>query len=91
MAKQRAVILSKPCKVIVTLMDSYAFLWPMAQLMECNSGKGRLMFYSPGIQNLQQYPEARVLLDGIYRYMDSDGFVSKQEMEKEMFEALVQQ
>ena len=89
MAKQRAVILPKPCEAIVTVMDSYAFLRPMAQLLECTCGKGRLMFSSLGLQDLQQYPEARALLDAIYRYMDSDRFLPKQEMEMEVFEALV--
>ena len=91
MAKQRAVILPKPCEAIVTVMDSYAFLRPMAQLLECNCGKGRLMFSSMGLQDLQQYPEARALLDAIYRYMDSDRFVPKQTIEMEMFEVLVRQ
>lgn len=91
MAKQRAVILPKSCEAIITVMDSYAFLRPMAQLLECNCGKGKLMFSSMGLQDLQQYPEARALLDAIYRYMDSDRFVPKQRMEMEIFEALVQQ
>ena len=86
MAKQRAVILPKSCEAIVTVMDSYAFLRPMAQLLECNCGKGRLMFSSMGLQDLQQYPEARALLDAIYRYMDSDRFVPKQKIEMEIFE-----
>ena len=90
MAKQRAVILPKPCEAIVTVMDSYAFLRPMAQLLECSCGKGRLMFSSMGLQDLQQYPEARALLDAIYHYMDSDRFVPKQKMEMETLEALVQ-
>ena len=90
MAGQRAVILPKSCETIITVMDSYAFLRPMAQLLECTCGKGRLMFSSLGLQDLQQYPEARALLGAIYRYMDSDRFLPKQEMEMEVFEALVQ-
>lgn len=90
MAKQRAVILPKTCEAVVTVMDSYAFLRPMAQLLECNCGKGRLMFSSMGLQDLQQYPEARALLEAIYLYMDSDRFTPKQEVEAELFEALVQ-
>ena len=89
MAKQRAVILPKHCEAIVTVMDSYAFLRPMAQLLECNCGKGRLMFSSMGLQDLQQYPEARALLDAIYHYMDSDRFAPKQKIEMETLEALV--
>lgn len=85
------MILPRPCEAIVALMNSYAFLRPMAQLLKCNCGKGGLLFSSLGLQNLQQYSEARALMDAIYRYMDSDRFVPKQEMEKEMFEALAQQ
>ena len=88
MATQRAVILPKRCQAIVTEMDSYAFLRPMVQLMECNCGNGKLMFSSMGLQNLQQYPEARALLDAIYRYMDSERFVPAQRLEIEMFEEI---
>ena len=35
MAGQRAVILPQPMKAIITEMDSYAYMRPMIQLMEC--------------------------------------------------------
>lgn len=89
MAVQRAVILPKRCRAIVTEMDSYAFLRPMAQLMECRCGNGKLMFSSMGLQDLQQYPEARALLDSIYRYMDSDRFEPEQRLEMNFFEGIV--
>lgn len=75
MASQRAVILPeelKDIRPIVTLMDSYAYLRPMAQMLECRVGKGRLLFSSLGLHNLMQYPEARALQRAIYGYLRSD-------------------
>ena len=71
-ASQRAVILPEgmaDLHPIVTLMDSYAYLRPMAQLFECCVEKGRLLFSSLGLHNLQQYPEARSLQQAIYDYL----------------------
>jgi len=89
MASQRAVILPKRYEAIITEMDSYAFLRPMAQLLECRCGNGRLIFSAMGLQDLQQYPEARALLDAIYRYMESEKFAPEQEIGMEVFEQLV--
>lgn len=83
MASQRAVILPKPMKAIITEMDSYAYLKPMAQLLECRCGKGKLMLSSMGLQDLQRYPEARALLFSIYRYMASEQFAPEQEISPE--------
>ena len=91
MASQRAVILPRPYQAIVTQMDSYAFLRPMTQLLECRCGKGKLLFSTMGLQNLQEYPEARALLDSIYRYMDSPEFEPGQEIEWEVLETLVRE
>lgn len=89
MAVQRAVIMPKRCQAIVTEMDSYAFLRPMVQLMECRCGNGKLVFSSMGLQNLQQYPEARALLDSIYHYMESERFEPEQRVEMDVFERIV--
>lgn len=89
MAVQRAVILPERYEAIVTEMDSYAFLRPMAQLLECRCGNGRLLFSSFGLQDLQQYPEARALLAAIYRYMDSERFCPEQEIGPEIWDMLV--
>lgn len=85
MALQRAVILPKRCQAIVTEMDSYAFLRPMVQLMECRCGNGKRMFSTMGLQDLQQYLEARALLHSIYCYMDSDKFEPEQRVEMNVF------
>ena len=82
MASRRAVILPEALRglrPIVTLMDSYAYLRPMAQLLECRCGGGRLLFSSLGLHHLTQYPEARALLFSIYRYMGSEAFAPAQE------------
>lgn len=89
MASQRAVILPKRIQAIITEMDSYAYLRPMAQLFECRCGGGRLLFSSMGLQDLQQYPEARALLSSIYRYMAGEGFAPEQELDVETVASLV--
>ncbi|HBA47888.1 MAG TPA: hypothetical protein DCZ91_08840 [Lachnospiraceae bacterium] len=89
MATQRAVILPKQYEAIVTEMDSYAYLRPMAQLIECRCGNGKLLFSSMGLQDLQRYPEARALLDSIYRYMDSEEFMPEQEIGRDVWKELV--
>ncbi len=89
MASRRAVILPKRYEAIVTEMDSCAYLRPMAQLLECRCGRGKLLFSSIGLQELQTYPEARALLAAIYRYMASDAFAPKQEIELDVWKKLV--
>ena len=89
MAVQRAVILPEQFDTIIAEMDSYAFLRPMAQLLECRCLNGRLLFSSMGLQNLQQYPECRAFLHAIYCYLESKEFAPKQEIAPEVFEKLV--
>lgn len=89
MAVQRAAILPENQRAIITEMDSYAFLRPMAQLLECRCGGGRLLFSTLGLQNLLQYPEARALQESIYQYMDSEYFQPEQTMELSVLEKLV--
>lgn len=88
MASQRAVILSKRYQAVIAEMDSYAFLRPMAQLLECRCGGGKLMFSSMGLQDLQRYPEARALLDAIYCYMESEKFAPEQMIDVSEIERL---
>ena len=89
MASRRAVILPKRIRAIITEMDSYAYLRPMAQLFECRCGGGRLLFSSLGLQDLQQYPEARALLSSIYRYLAGEEFAPEQELDVETVASLV--
>lgn len=89
MASRRAMILPRQLECIVTEMDSYAFLRPMAKLFECRSGGGRVLVSSMGLQDLQQYPEARALLHSVYRYMGSEEFAPAQELTLEELGALV--
>ena len=70
-------------RAIVAQLDSFAKLRPMAQLFECRAGKGRLLFSGFALRGLQQYPEARALLDAIYGYMASGDFAPEQEMTME--------
>ena len=94
MANQRAVVLpetvglGKTFDAIITEMDSYAFLRPMAQLFECRIGNGKLLYSTLGLQDLQQYPEGKALLRAIYKYLDSDAFAPRQSMEWETIVSL---
>lgn len=89
MASQRAIILPRPMKSIVTEMDSYAYMRPMAQLLEFRCGGGKVLLSSMELQGLQQYPETRALLASLYSYMDSEDFEPCQEMTVEEVAALV--
>ena len=80
MAGQRAILLPRRMKAIITEMDSCALLRPMAQLFECRCGKGRLMVSSLGLHNLEQAPNVRALQKAIYDYMASDLFLPKEEL-----------
>ncbi len=82
MASQRAMIVPGRIRPIVTQLDSYATMRPMAMLFECRCGGGRLMVSSMGLQDLA-YPEARALRRAVYAYMASDRFRPEQEMDAE--------
>ena len=89
MAVQRAVILPERIQAIITEMDSYAFLRPMAKLFECRCGGGRLLFSTLNLHRLQRHPEARALLQSIYWYMDSEAFRPDQVLSPESVAELV--
>ena len=89
MASQRAIIFPHPVKAIVTEMDSYAYMRPMAQLAEFRCGGGKLIVSSMGLQNLQEYPEGRALLDAIYQYMTTEEFSPKEEITMKEIQELV--
>ena len=89
MATQRAIILPERYQSIITEMDSYAYLRPMTQLLECRCGKGRLLLSSMGLQNLTEYPEARALQASIYRYLGSKDFDPHQRIDPEVIDQLV--
>lgn len=72
MASQRAMILPKRMEAIITEMDSYAYLRPMAKLLACRCEGGRLLISSMGLHNLQAFPEARALLNGIYEWLEEE-------------------
>ena len=61
----------------------------MAQLFEFRCGGGTVLFSSMGLQDLQQYPEARALLAAIYSYLDSDSFRPEQELSMEALEKMI--
>lgn len=89
MAVQRAVILPKNYQAIITELDSCAYLRPMAQLIEFRCLKGKVLFSSMGLQNLQQYIECRALLHSMYRYLVSTDMNPKQEITPEELTSLL--
>ena len=80
MASRRAFILPEAVPAIVTEMDSYAYLRPMAQLAEFRCGGGRLLLSSMNLHRLQAWPECRTLQNAIYRYMASEDFRPEAEL-----------
>lgn len=92
MARRRAVVLPGDPEAfgsIVTELDSYAFLRPMTQLMECRCGGGRLMFSTLGLQDLEAYPEARALRSAIRAHLASPAFVPRVEVLPDVIAELV--
>lgn len=89
MASKRAVILPHPMKMIITEMDSYAFLRPMAQLIEFRCLKGKVLLSTMELHKSQQYPEARALQAAIYTYLSGENFEPAEELTEEELSTLV--
>ena len=89
MAGRRAAILPRPMQAIVAELDSYAYLRPMAQLLECRCGGGRVLLSTLGLHALEQYPEARALQGCIYRYLGGRPALPQQEMTVQELRAIV--
>lgn len=89
MANQRAMILPRRIVAIVAEMDSYAYLRPMAKLIECRCHGGRLMLSSMALHQLQQYPEARTLQAAIYAYLGTTTQLPAQELSVEEISSMV--
>ena len=89
MAGKRAVILPRPMKTIITEMDSYAFLRPMAQLIEFRCLNGKVLLSTMELHKNQQYPEARALQAAIYTYLSGEDFEPSEEVTKEELSTLV--
>lgn len=89
MATKRAVILPHPMKTIITEMDSYAFLRPMAQLIEFRCLKGKVLLSTMDLHKSQQYPEARALQAAIYTYLSGENFEPAEEITEEELSTLV--
>ena len=89
MATKRAVILPHPMKTIITEMDSYAFLRPMAKLIEFRCLKGKVLLSTMELHKSQQYPEARALQASIYTYLSGENFEPTEEITEEELSTLV--
>lgn len=89
MATKRAVVLPRPMKTIITEMDSYAFLRPMAQLIEFRCLKGKVLLSTMELHKSQQYPEVRALQASIYTYLSGENFEPAEEITEEELSMLV--
>lgn len=89
MATKRAVILPHPMKTIITEMDSYAFLRPMAQMIEFRCLKGKVLLSTMELHKSQQYPEVRALQASIYTYLSGENFEPAGEITEEELSMLV--
>lgn len=89
MATKRAVILPHPMKTIITEMDSYAFLRPMAQMIEFRCLKGKVLLSTMELHKSQQYLEVRALQASIYTYLSGENFEPAEEITEEELSMLV--
>ena len=89
MATKRAVILPHPMRTIITEMDSYAFLRPMAQMIEFRCLKGKVLLSTMELHKSQQYPEVRALQASIYTYLSGENFEPAEEITEEELSMLV--
>lgn len=89
MAGKRAVILPGQMKTIITEMDSYAFLRPMAQLIEFRCLNGKVLLSTMELHKSLQYPEARALQSAIYEYLSGEEFQPAEALTIEELRALV--
>lgn len=89
MATKRAVILPHPMKTIITEMDSYAFLRPMAQMIEFRCLKGKVLLSTMELHKSQQYPAVRALQASIYTYLSGENFEPAEEITEEELSMLV--
>ena len=88
-AGKRAVILPRSMKSVVTEMDSYAFLRPMAQLIEFNCLNGKVLLSTMELHKSLQYPEARALQAAIYEYLSGEEFRPAEELTVEELRTMV--
>lgn len=89
MANRQAVIVPASVHPIVTEMDSFAKLRHMAQIFAGTCLNGRILFSSLGLQDLQQYPEARALQSAIFEYLVSEQFDGNDRIDPEIIENIV--
>ena len=88
-AGKRAVILPRSIKSVITEMDSYAFLRPMAQLIEFNCLNGKVLLSTMELHKSLQYPEARALQAAIYEYLSGEEFRPAEELTVEELRTMV--
>ena len=89
MASSRAVVLRRPLKSIVTVMDTCEELRFLSQLFEFRCLNGSVLFSTMGLKERMEYPEVRALLSGIYEYLESYDFSPSESMRTEELRRMV--
>ena len=73
---------------LVQVIDNFEMDRKLGLLFEARVGKGRLVFTSMDMLNNMDKPEVRQLLFSIIRYMDSDDFAPKVEVNNQQLKGL---
>lgn len=66
--------LPKEVNPIISVIDNIDRSYPLALMLECKVGKGKLMILSVDLDNIIDYPEGRWFLHSIKEYMGSKDF-----------------
>lgn len=74
---------------LLQVIDGFDRNHKLGLIVEARVGPGRLLICSIDLPALQQQPEARQLLAGIYRYMDSTEFDPQDEWTVETVQAMI--
>ena len=74
---------------IIHVIDNFARNHKLGLLFEIRVGKGKLLVCASDLPNLRDQPEARQLLHSLLRYVDSEAFAPKMELDAELLKKLL--
>lgn len=90
--KSRPIILDKTpadYRPIIHVIDNFARNHKLGLLFEAKVGKGKLLVCASDLPALQQYPEARQLLNSLLAYVGSEKFAPQTEFDRELLNKLL--
>jgi hypothetical protein len=71
------------------MIDGFDRNHKLGLIFEAKVGKGSLLICSISLPELQQHPEARQMMESIYRYMRSPAFKPRRELDAELLSQLL--